>query len=177
MYLRELLESKECDDVDIVSFDTNGESLIYKNLDEYCDIVHEYGKRLLVETAGYGLHNPAVQKALSKCDELNIDLQDTSEKMFVKLHRPAKGMSFDDLIAVYKVLRKWYKGDLAVSVFLLNNQNDNSEDIDFLKEILDEMNPDKVSVQTLNNTKFKAFHIEEPRATELINQFREYINP
>lgn len=72
--LRNLLESRECADVEIVRFDTNGESLIYKDLDEYCEIVHEYGKRFLVETAGYGLHDSLVQKGLSKCDELCIEL-------------------------------------------------------------------------------------------------------
>lgn len=175
--LRELLESEECADVDFVSFDTNGESLIYKDLDEYCDIVHEYGKRLMVETAGYGLHDPIVQKALSKCDELSIELQDTSDKMFMKLHRPSEGMFFDDLIAGYEGLRSWYKGNLKVSVFILNSQNDDSESIAFLKAILDRMEPDEVSVQTLNDTKFKAFHIEEPRAAKLIDQFSEYITP
>lgn len=97
--------------------------------------------------------------------------------MFEKLHRPSEGITFVDLITGYKNLRKWYNGRLKVSVFILNNHNDDSKSIDFLKSILNEMKPDEVSVQTLNNTKFKTFHIDDSRASYLINQFDEYIKP
>lgn len=161
------------ENIDVVLFDTTGDPLIYRDLDDYVDLVHKCGALFSIESVGYGFTDIAIQKNLKRCDEIYLEIQDTSEKMFKKLHRPADGISYEKLIEGYMNIRQWYKGKLSVKLFFINRYNDTLEDANQLKKIVDAMEPDHLEVGNLNDIeKFKAFHIEEERFETLKQVFK-----
>lgn len=148
--------------VDTVLFDTVGDPLLYKDLGDYADLVHQYGASFAVESIGYGLSELEVQKNLKKCDELTLEVQDVSAAMFTKLHRPAESVSFEKLVEGYMKIRDWYHGKLFVKVYFLNRYNDTEENAKFLKQVVELMMPDRLEISNTNDiSKLKGFHIGE----------------
>lgn len=173
--LRKLLSADPGRKAEFVAFDTTGESLIYRDLEAFCDIVHQSGKKVMLETVGCWLNDEDIRRGVRKCDELTIELQDTSAEMFQKIHRPASGVTFDDLISGYRKIRNWYNHCLIVKVYLVNKYNDDPDSIQFLKGILKDMAPDEIRVSTLHDERLKGLCIEEPRASRLVHDFDEFI--
>jgi wyosine [tRNA(Phe)-imidazoG37] synthetase (radical SAM superfamily) len=68
---------------------------------------------------------------------------------FRKIHRPYSGLSLDKIIDGLKHLRQDYEGQIFLKVVLLAGINDMEKELDGLKTVIDDINPEKIQLNTV----------------------------
>jgi wyosine [tRNA(Phe)-imidazoG37] synthetase (radical SAM superfamily) len=100
-------------------------------------------------TNGSLLWKEEVRNKVLKADLIMPTLSSAFEKTFQKIHKPEPGLTLAQIIEGYVALRKVYKGQLILELFLLKGINDTEEEIAALKEVIERINPDKVQLNTV----------------------------
>jgi len=94
-------------------------------------------------------------KIANKCDEVIGEIKTITEKDFQKVQRPIDGYTFHEYISSMISFNKQYKGKFILEITILKGYNDSEEAIYRLKNIIDELSPDKIIIERMNDDRFK----------------------
>ncbi|AFL67667.1 radical SAM protein [Sulfurospirillum barnesii] len=148
--LKEALQKHE--HIDVITLTANGEPTLYPYLDTLVDEIIKIKKehKLLILSNGATIHNPHIQKTLSKFDIVKLSLDCVSSHCFKRLDRPHKSICIEDIIEGMKEFRAHFEGDLVIEILVVAGLNDTEEEFKALHKILCEIQPNRIDVGTID---------------------------
>lgn len=94
------------------------------------------------------LSDSSVRKELFEADLILPSLDAVKKEIFEKINRPHPEISIEKIIGGLIDLRKEFKGKIWLEVMLCAHLNDDLRHIKRLKEIIDEINPDIIHINS-----------------------------
>jgi wyosine [tRNA(Phe)-imidazoG37] synthetase (radical SAM superfamily) len=91
---------------------------------------------------------PEVRQALLGANLIAPSLDTVSLEIFKKMNRPHANVKLDEIIEGLASLRKEFSGKIWLEVMVVRGINDDLGQIRKLKDIVDEINPDKVQINS-----------------------------
>jgi len=135
---------------DYVTFSGSGEPTLHVELGRAIAYVKEKtSAKVAVLTNGSLLYRPEVRERLLKADMIMPTLSTVSEEIFRAIHQPHDDLSLSGIIEGLRSLRKSYRGQLFIEVMLLAGFNDGDEEIEALRQVILEIAPDRVQLNTV----------------------------
>jgi wyosine [tRNA(Phe)-imidazoG37] synthetase (radical SAM superfamily) len=104
---------------------------------------------LAVLTNGTLLFREDVRKDLEEADVVLPSLDAVSRGIFEKINRPHRALEIDTIVEGLKRFRVSYKGRIWLEVMLAKNFNDSREELLRIKNVISEIQPDKVWLNTV----------------------------
>jgi len=104
--------------------------------------------KIAVITNSTLLGDPAVRKELLKTDLIVPSLDAIDPEIFRKIDRPNANINLQEIIDGLISLRKEFKGQLWLEIMLVSGFNDDLSHVMGLKKIADQINPDKIQLNS-----------------------------
>jgi wyosine [tRNA(Phe)-imidazoG37] synthetase (radical SAM superfamily) len=135
---------------DYVTFSGSGEPTLHVELGRLIAYVKERtSARVAVLTNGSLLYRPEVRERLLKADMVMPTLSTVREETFRLIHQPHDDLSVTGHIEGLRRFRKSYRGQLFIEVMLLAGFNDRDDEIQALRQMILEIAPDRVQLNTV----------------------------
>ncbi len=137
---------------DYITITASGEPTLNLHLGEIIDFIKDAkpDMSIAVITNGTLLHDEKVRKALMKADLLLPSLDAATDAAFKKINRPAKDLNIENCIQGLIALSNEFKGTMWLEVFILPGYNDSEAELNELKKVILQINPDSVQLNTLD---------------------------
>ncbi len=161
---------------DFITFAGSGEPTLYPDLDRIIDGIHRVTTiPVVLLTNGSLLHREPVRNRVLGVDYLVPSLDAGCEETFLRINRPVKGISYEQLVRGLKETRQLYTGHYLLEVLLVDGVNTGERELEMLVARIREIQPDGVQI----NTVFRPPADGRARAAEdtVIRQFAEMIGP
>lgn len=138
--------------LDVITLTANGEPTLYPELDALVDGILKIKKetKLLILSNGSTIMNLSIQNILSKLDIVKLSLDCVSPQCFKKLDRAHQGIKISQIIEGMKSFRTRYLGELVIEILVVEGLNDTEEEFKALSAVLQEINPDRIDVGTID---------------------------
>lgn len=135
--------------IDYITISGSGEPTLNIDLARVIDQIRQTTQiPVAIITNGTLLYLPDVRKDCSKADLVVPSLDAVNQQMFEKINRPNANITFDKLVDGLKQFRKEYKGKFWLEVFLIENINTDDQSLKQFKQLIEQINPDKVQLNT-----------------------------
>ena len=112
-------------------------------------IKHMTNVPVAVLTNGTLLDNPEVRRDLMDADIVSPSMDAVSADVFEKVDRPNPKLRIDKIIDGIKLFRQEYKGRMWIEILFVKGMNDHDEEVFKMKQVLDEIQPEKVHLNTV----------------------------
>ncbi len=106
--------------------------------------------RVAVLTNATLLSDPAVRKDLTRADLVMPSLDAVTPETFEKINRPEGQIDIHKVIDGLKTFAGSFQGELWLEVFILPGVNDAREELETLGQIIRDINPARVQLNTLD---------------------------
>jgi len=124
-----------------------------------------------VLTNGTLLDDPEVRRDLMDADIVSPSLDAVTPEIFEKIDRPNPNLRIDNIIEGIKTFRKEFHGRMWIEILFVRGMNDHDEEVYKLKQVIDEIQPEKVHLNTVIRPPAysSAQPVEEKRMKEIQN--------
>ena len=138
--------------IDVITLTANGEPTLYPYMKELVKQLHKIkgNSKLLILSNGATVTCKDVRDILKEIDIVKLSLDCVSEKCFKKIDRPIKGLHVKEIIEGIKEFRKIYDKELVLEILVVKGINDKEEEFQALKEVLQEIKPDRIDISTID---------------------------
>jgi wyosine [tRNA(Phe)-imidazoG37] synthetase (radical SAM superfamily) len=144
--LREHLPSKP----DYITIAGSGEPCLCKKIDALIAGIKDLTTiPVVVITNGSLLSDPDIRSELKYADIVVPSLDAGTDRIFKYVNRPHDSISYDTMLEGLKSFRQMYEGQYWLEVFLLTGVNTTTQEQEYIKKAVDEINPDKVQLNTV----------------------------
>jgi len=136
--------------IDAITFSGSGEPTLNSSLGTMIHMIKGLTSiPVAVLTNGTLMYLPEVRRDLIEADIVLPSLDAATEDVFQKVNRPHPRLQLRQIVEGMKIFRKEYRGRLWLEILLVKNVNDNDEEILSLRRLVDEINPDKIQLNTV----------------------------
>ncbi|PWD99717.1 radical SAM protein [Marinilabilia rubra] len=137
---------------DYVTLSGYGEPMLNSRAGDVINFIKQHypGLKVAVLTNGTLLKDKKVRDELMNADLVLPSMDAATDKAFKKLNRPEKHLKVQAHLEGLKSFRSEFKGEMWLEIFILPGFNDNSKDICEIKRAIEEINPDKIQLNTLD---------------------------
>lgn len=148
--LKQFMSNKP--NIDYITFSGYGEPTLNSKIGEVLNYVKQNyaDTKTAILTSGALLSNSELRSELLEADVILPSLDAGSESVFQKINRPNPKLNIDTYIQGLIDLRKEYKGEIWLEIFLLKGYNDSTEELELLKKAILKIKPDIVQLNTLD---------------------------
>jgi wyosine [tRNA(Phe)-imidazoG37] synthetase (radical SAM superfamily) len=139
-------------ELDYITFSGGGEPTLYSEIGEVIDFLKDkfpYYKIALL-TNGSLLNRSDVRKEIKKCDLIIPSIDAVSQDVFEKINRPCSGLNATDIIDGIKMIKDESLARIWVELFIVPGINDTEQELRKLKDVIVEIKPDKIQLNTLD---------------------------
>ena len=128
---------------DYITFSGAGEPTLHSHLGDVLKFLKKSQPDIPVAvlTNGSLLGNPIVRKELLKADVVLPSLDAATERSFRRINRPFSSLRLEDYIQGLIDFRIEFQGEIWLEIFILPGYNDDSDDINALKDALLKIKP------------------------------------
>lgn len=136
--------------IDYITFSGSGEPTLNSDLGTMIEEVKKITNipvSVITNSALFYLDD--VRKDLMCADVVLPSLDAVSEDIFKYINRPHSLIEIDTIIRGLKLFRNEYRGKIWLEVMLIKDVNDTREELKKLKEIVSELNVDKLHLNTV----------------------------
>ena len=139
-------------DPDYITFSGYGEPTLNVKFGEILRYIKKIKPHIPVAilTNGTLFYDHSLQEEIKTADVVLPSLDAATEEVFQKLNRPADGLSLTNYINGLIEFSRNFKGKIWLEVFILPGYNDHQEELEKLKNIIREINPDSIQLNTLD---------------------------
>ena len=138
------------DHIDYITFTGSGEPTLNTELGAMIRAVKALtGIPVAVLTNGTLFYLPEVRQDVRAADVVIPSLDAVSEPVFRKINRPHGRLRIDTIIEGLKQFRKEYSGQIWLEILLVQGVNDTDAEIRRLRQVANEINPDKIQLNTV----------------------------
>lgn len=138
--------------LDFITFSGSGEPTLHTGIGEIVDFIKadypQYKLVLLTNSTLFSEGN-VIEQVLDM-DVIIASLDAATEKNFIKINRPHPGLDFKEIIDGLICLRENFSGQLWMEIFLVPGINDNEIELKKIKNLLTNVKPDKIQINTLD---------------------------
>ena len=128
----------------------SGEPTLHSGIGEIIEFIKEKtDTQVALLTNGSLLWREEVRDRVLDADIIMPTLSTVFEDTFNRIHRPHSDLKLPDIIGGIKRLREAYKGKLLIEIILLAGFNDSDRELIGLKNVLEEISPDKIQLNTV----------------------------
>ena len=99
-------------------------------------------------TNGSLLHLPEVRAAAALADKVKVTLSAWDEESFRKIHHPAEGVTFKQLIEGERAFRSVFSGEFCIEVFVVKGMNSAPSEIRKIAALAETVQPDRIDLNT-----------------------------
>ncbi|HWP83187.1 MAG TPA: radical SAM protein [Bacteroidota bacterium] len=136
--------------VDYITFSGSGEPTLNSKLGEVIRTVKTMTSvPVAVITNGTLLYQSDVREDLLAADIVLPSLDAVTNEMFYKVNRPHPKLSLGMILSGLKMFRSEYRGQLWLEILLVKGLNDSTEEVLLIKDIVEEIRPDKIQLNTV----------------------------
>jgi wyosine [tRNA(Phe)-imidazoG37] synthetase (radical SAM superfamily) len=136
-------------------------------------IKHMTNVPVAVLTNGTLLDNPEVRRDLMDADIVSPSMDAVSEDVFEKVDRPNPKLRIDTIIDGIKAFRREYKGRMWVEILFVKGMNDHDEEVFKMKQVLDEIQPEKIHLNTVIRP--PAYAIAQPVGEDRLKEIQKIL--
>lgn len=181
---RAILKAKDMQEsFDVLTLTGSGEPTLNLNFSKAIYLAKTYlSKPIAVLTNSTLVTISEVREALACADLVLASLDAGNPETFKKINQPHPDINLSKIIEELKELRKIMKGELWLEVLLVKNVNDTEEELKALKNLIEEISPHKVQLNTVvrppSYEKAKPLTLEELHEVALfLGEMAEVIFP
>lgn len=95
------------------------------------------------------LSHKSVRSALSQADVVVPSLDAATQEIFERINRPHASLKISHVIEGLKIFRSEFSGKLWLEILLVKGVNDSQSHLNKLKEVISEIHPDKIHLNTV----------------------------
>jgi wyosine [tRNA(Phe)-imidazoG37] synthetase (radical SAM superfamily) len=136
--------------IDYLTFSGSGEPTLNSALGK---LIREIKKitsiPVAVLTNSSLLSRKSVRKALMDANLVVPSLDTTNQEVFTKINRPHPSLKAEQILEGLKKFRQEFKGSIWLEIMLVKSINDSPSHIINLKEVIKEIKPEKVQLNTV----------------------------
>jgi wyosine [tRNA(Phe)-imidazoG37] synthetase (radical SAM superfamily) len=136
--------------IDFITFSGSGEPTLNLSIGK---LIQEIKKStsipVAVLTNSTLITRKSVREALSHADVVVPSLDAATQEIFVRINRPHASLRIQKIIMGLKKFRQEFKGKIWLEVLLVKGTNDSPSHIQKLKEAIEQINPDKIQLNTV----------------------------
>lgn len=138
--------------IDYITFSGSGEPTLNSRIGDVLSFVKENYPdiKTAVLTNGTLFFNQKLRNELSHADVILPSLDAASQQLFENIDRPNSKLSIESYIQGLIDLRKEFKGEIWLEIFLLKGYNDSKIALDLLKKAILKIKPDSIQLNTLD---------------------------
>ena len=140
---------------DLIFINSKGEALVNDKIEDVIDLIKTNNIPVRLLSNGYLLDKDEYIKIANKCDEVIGEIKVITEDDFQKVQRPIEGYTLSEYISNMVSFNKQYKGKFIFEVTMIKGYNDDDKSIEEIKNIINEIYPDKVIVARMDDERFK----------------------
>jgi wyosine [tRNA(Phe)-imidazoG37] synthetase (radical SAM superfamily) len=134
---------------DYVTLSGSGEPTLNNNIGEIIRKMKEVTSiPMAVLTNGSLLTMDEVQKDLLEADVVLPSLDAITPAFFEYINRPHQSLKIDEIILGLIQFRKQYRGQIWLEVLFCRGVNDGEEEVEKLKGVIDQIEPDRIQLNT-----------------------------
>ena len=171
--LTELGRIIERTNADLVFINSKGEALIHDQICNIIDFIKNKGLPVRLLSNGYLLNKKGYIEIANMCDEVIGELKVITEEAFQKVQRPIQGYTISEYIANMVNFQKQYNGKFIFEITIIRGYNDDEASVQKLKNVIQDISPDKLIVVRLEEEKFqKKLGITDERFKEITNMLQ-----
>ncbi len=139
-------------DPDYITFSGSGEPTLNSRLGDVLSFIKKTkpGLPVAVLTNGTLFADSDVRNAVMGADVILPSLDAATEKGFREINRPHPELSVENCIGGLVSLRKEFRGNILLEIFILPGYNDSREELAALKDAIGRIEPDSVQLNTLD---------------------------
>ncbi len=135
--------------INYITIAGSGEPTLHKGLDKIIAAIKGVTKNkypVAVITNSSLLYRKEVRNELRGADLIVPSLDAATNKTFLKINRPFKGVALEKIIRGLIQLRKEFKGKIWLEIMFVAGVNDSRSEAEEFKKIIDQIKPDKVQL-------------------------------
>ena len=140
---------------DLVFINSKGEAFVNDRIDDVIDRIKARGVAVRLLSNGYVLGREEYERIANKCDEVIGEIKVATEEDFQKIQRPIAGYTLEEHIANMAAFNQQYNGVFILEVTILKGYNDSEAAVDFTKDVIRRIAPDRILVERMNDEPFK----------------------
>jgi len=171
-FKRELAKSlNEFPRINWITISGQGEPTLHKNLDQVITVIKKVaaGKYpVCLITNSSLLYRRNVRKELAQVDLVIPSLDASDLKTFLKINRPHKSSSYQQIITGLIELRKEFRGKIWLEIMLLKGVNDSIQAAKKFKTIIKMINPDKIQLNIPVRPASEKVYVPDSKQIDLI---------
>ena len=139
-------------DPDYITFSGAGEPTLHSHIGEVLGFLKKLRPQIPVAvlTNGSLFSDPDVRKELLQADVVLPSLDAATDRAFRKINRPLRSLKLENYIQGLIDFRKEFQGEIWLEIFILPGYNDNTDNLEALKESLLKIKPDRIQLNTLD---------------------------
>ncbi len=161
---------------DCLTFTASGEPTLHRDLGRLLAFARELTDRpLVVLTNATLIWMEEVQEALCKADLVLPSLDAARERPFRRVNRPAGCVSLKRVTRGLADFRKVFPGELWLETLLVRGVNHAPEDIEALKEAIEEIDPHRIQLNTVARPPAEPW--ARPLSSREMEEIREALGP
>lgn len=153
-----------------------GEPTLYSRFGELIDFIHSKTDiPVLILSNGSLFNLPEVRTAAAKADVVKLSMSAWNQQLLELVNRPAKGITFDEMLEGEIAFRRDFVGKLVVEVFLLGGMNAIQADVAKIAECVARIKPDTIHLNTVTRPAAEDFAYAVDK--EKLERFAELFTP
>lgn len=153
--LKELESMIDDNKAELVFINSKGEALVNDKVSDVIELIKNKGVPVRLLSNGYVLGKDEYIKVANICDEVIGEIKAITEKDFQKIQRPIEGYTLEEYISNMVSFNKQYTGKFILEVTIIKGYNDDDESVNKIKNIINEISPDKVIIARMDDEIFK----------------------
>lgn len=160
-----LADQNALDRLDVFTVTASGEPTLHSGIGQIIKhIKNKTNKPVAVLTNGSLFNQQKVREELMVADIIIPSLDSARQSSYRKINRPAQCAKLEAIIEGLGKFAQKFKGELWLEILLAKSINDSSEDIAALKNALQNINPDRIQLNTVARPPLEKF--AEPLSQE-----------
>ena len=138
--------------LDFITFSGSGEPTLHSGIGRIARHIRETFPeyRMALLTNGSLFSNSSIRAEAAEIHVIVPSLDAVSESVFQKIDRPCHSITAAGIVAGLVALRKEFKGEIWLEIFIIPGLNDTEEELLFLRDAIAEIRPDRVQLNTLD---------------------------
>lgn len=162
--------------LDFITFSGAGEPTLNSSISEIISHVktHYREYKLALLTNGVLLNNDEVLSEILPCDVILPSLDAASQDVYEKVNRPKAGLLVQDQIKGLTRLRKLYRGQIWLEVFIVPGITDTEAELKLLRSAIKQISPDLVQLNSLDRPGVEDW--VEAASTERLKEIKRYMS-
>jgi len=138
--------------LDFLTFSGVGEPTLHSGLGAIIEHVKTRWPeiKICLITNAVLLGDPDLQRSLQKLDVIMPSLDASDEAEFVKINRPAEGVTFNGLVGALRSFRRVCKVPMWLEIFIVPGVNDSADSMARFREIIKRIGPNRIQLNSLD---------------------------